>query len=183
MSAPTPTAPPPHTRTLTSALVGAVVMTLLALVGVGLAMANSPATRTYWIVLAPVYGILCVLTAWYHKGTSSGAVARQALHWLAVATVIGLDFSFIKAGGEETGLASGLNSLLLLALGSLLAGIHLDWPFAVAGALLGLTFIVITLGTEYLPLIFGVGVVAVIVLVVAQRMMQTKAPAPAAAKA
>jgi hypothetical protein len=137
----------------------ALIMILLALVGVGLSTTSSSFATTYWISLVPVYGILCVSTAWLRAGVEGRRhrvpVIRQGLHWLALALALGLDF-FIRGTGEETAVAAGLNALLVLALGCFLAGIHLEWLFAVVGVLLSLLLVLVAKADQYLWLVFVV---------------------------
>jgi hypothetical protein len=151
----------PIHRSWTMATATAVIMVLLALVGVGLTTANSSFARTYWVSLVPVYAILCVATAWLRARPEGGrlhrvAVIRQGLHWLATALALGLVF-FIRGTGEETAAAAALNALLVLAMGCFLAGIHLEWLFAVVGMFLSLTLVVVAKADQYLWLIFVVG--------------------------
>ena len=40
------------------------MMARLATLGVGLILANSAVAGTYWIALVPLFGLLCVVTAW-----------------------------------------------------------------------------------------------------------------------
>ena len=110
------------TTALKVATVAAVSMVILALIGVGLTMADSAISATYWILMVPIYGLLCVATAWYRSVPGAGAgpslVLRQVFHWLGIGGALGLDF-FFRTLGEETDIAAGLNALLLLALGLL----------------------------------------------------------------
>jgi len=160
-------------RSLVLATVAAVVMVLLALVGVGLTTASRPAAETYWISLVPVYGVLCIGTAWrraWHvHGFDKGMVLRQVFHWLGVAGGLGLDFTLRRAG-TQSGEAAGLNALLLLSLGCFLAGVHLDGLFAAVGVLLAATLVVVARAEQYLWLMFLAGA-AVIVLMVAGRWL------------
>jgi hypothetical protein len=146
------------------AAVTSVIMVLLALIGVGLTTASSGAAPIYWISLVPVYGFLCVGTAWGCKkpdgGTDRSAILRQLLHWTGIAVALALDF-FIRGAGAESGLAAGLNALLLLALGCYLAGVHLHRQFTGVAALLTLTLILGTKADQYLWMIFIVGGLAV----------------------
>jgi hypothetical protein len=145
---------------MTIPMIVAAVMLLLALVGVGLTTSDRDIASTYWVILVPVYGLLCVGTAWYHSGPgrtfSRIAVARQVLHWLGIGVALWLDF-MLRRSGEETGVAAGLTALLILALGCFLAGVHLEWMFAVVGALLTLTLILVTKADQYLWLMFVLG--------------------------
>jgi hypothetical protein len=130
--------------------IAAGVMALLALVGTAVTLANASWARTYWLVLVPIYGALCVFTAWRRTGELGSTVLRQVLHWLSVAAAMALDFAFLHGTGEQTATATGLSSLLILALGSVLAGIHLEWLFALVGVLLALILIVVSLAKQYL---------------------------------
>jgi hypothetical protein len=145
---------------LTIPTIVAAVMLLLALVGVALTTSDRDIASTYWVILVPVYGLLCVATAWHHSGPGRTfgriAIARQVLHWLGVGIALWLDF-LVRRSGEETGVAAGLNALLVLALGCYLAGVHLEWMFAVVGALLTLTLIIVTKADQYLWVMFIVG--------------------------
>jgi hypothetical protein len=143
-------------------------MVVLALLGVGLTTASSSVAPTYWVALVPVYGVLCIATALVRSrqdgGMERSAVLRQLLHWLGIGVALLLDF-YIRGTGEESGLGAGLNALLLLAVGCYLAGVHLEWHFALVGVLLTVTLIIVTKADQYLWLIFVVGALAVVPLV------------------
>jgi hypothetical protein len=140
-------------------------MVLLALLGVALTTTGKSIAPPYWISLAPVFGVLCAGTAWARHRHAAGLrreeVIRQILHWLGVAVALGLDF-FVRGSGVETGQAAALNAMLLLALGSFLAGVHLEWHFAIVGVLLCLALIIVSQAEEYVWLIFIVGGLAVV---------------------
>ena len=141
----------------------ALVMIVLALFGVGLAAAKPLLARNYWVSLVPVYGLLCTAEAWRRSRRSGERlVLRQILHWLGIAGAVALDF-YIRGTGIETQVSSGLDALLLLALGCYLAGVHLDWTFIGVGLLLTLTLVIVAKATQHLwlLLVFGVLVIAV----------------------
>ena len=130
------------------------LMALLALIGTGVTVADASWARSWWLGLVPVYGVLCVFAAWHRTGQFTGTVIRQILHWLSVAAAMALDFAYLHAAGEQTAAATGLSSLLILALGCVLAGIHLEWLFALVGLLLALILIVVSLAKQYLTIAF-----------------------------
>jgi hypothetical protein len=146
--------------------IAAIIMVLLALLGVGLTTTNSSVAPTYWISLVPLYGALCVFTAWrrHDKQLERREVIRQVLHWVGIGVALALDF-FIRGTGVETGVAAGLNAVLLLALGCFLAGIHLDWLFVLVGLLLGASLVVVAKADQYLWLMFVVGGLAIAAMV------------------
>lgn len=137
-------------------------MALLGLVGTAVTIADVAWARGYWLTLVPIYGALCVLAAWYHTGHFTGSVMRQILHWLSVAAAIALDFALLRRG-EQAATGAGLSSLLILALGCLLAGIHLEWLFAVVGLLLLAIFTVVSVASQYMTIAFLIATAAALV--------------------
>jgi hypothetical protein len=149
------------------------VMAFLALLGTGITLANASWARNYWLVLVPIYGALCVFTAWQRTGQLSETVTRQILHWLCVGIAIVLDFAFLRGTGEQTAAATGLSSLLILALGCVLAGVHLDWLFALVGALLAVILMVVSLAGQYLTVAFLIAALAALIYAAYRAMMKT----------
>ncbi|MFT3883750.1 MAG: hypothetical protein QM703_29485 [Gemmatales bacterium] len=138
----------------------AVIMIVLALIGVALTSSNSHHAVNYWIWLAPVYGILCIGTAW-RRGSEGlkndmSTVMQQILHWLGIGVAMFLEFT-IRSTGEETATASAFNAVLILALGCYLAGIHLEGSFIIVGLLLTMIMIVIAKAEQYQWIIFVAG--------------------------
>jgi hypothetical protein len=149
-----------------------IIMVLLALLGVGMTTAQSNAASVYWISLVPIYGILCIVTAYLSAkkgGFDYSQVHRQALHWLGIALAVGLDFFLLRAG-EESGMGAGLVALLLLAVGCFTAGVHFQWLFILVGLLLGVTLVVVVTAEQYSWLIFVVGVVTVVLMFLLPRL-------------
>ena len=142
------------------------IMALLALVGVGITLADASWARTYWLVLVPIYGALSVFAAWHRTGRFGETVMRQVLHWLAVAAAMALDFAFLQGAGGQTATATGLGSLLILALGCVLAGIHLDRLLTLVGALLAAILVVVSLAQQYLTVGFLIAALAALAFAV-----------------
>jgi len=159
----------------------AAIMVVLALIGVGLATADVGLARNYWVALVPIYGLLCAFTAWKHSRSGDGLVLRQLLHWLAIAGAVALDFS-IRGTGVETQLATGLDALLLLALGCLLAGVHLDWLFVPVGLLLALTLVLVAKADQYLWLLLVAAALPLAALLAWRRLRRSRS-APTSAPA
>jgi hypothetical protein len=158
--------------------IAAGVMALLALVGTAVTLANASWARTYWLVLVPVYGALCVFVAWRRTGQFSGTVLRQVLHWLSVVAAMALDFAYLHGTGEQTATATGLSSLLILALGCVLAGIHLEWLFALVGVLLAAILIIVSLAQQYLTIAFLIGGLAALIFAAYWVMRKRVVPGP-----
>ena len=153
---------------VTVAAMFAVAMIVLALIGAGATLANVSWAEKYWLWLVPVFGIICTLAAWMRTGTLDRTVIRQILHWVAVGVTIAIDFSFFRRSGEQTSIATSLSSMLLLALGCLLAGIHLEWSFALVGVLLLATAIVVAVAQEYMALVIVIGLLLIAVVLIGQ---------------
>jgi hypothetical protein len=171
-------AAPPHPSWKVAGSAAA-VMVVLALLGVGLATAEVRFARDYWMALVPVYGLLCVFTAWKRARPGEQLVLRQLLHWAAIAGAVALDFS-IRSTGVETQVASGLNALLLLALGCFLAGVHLDWLFVPVGLLLTLTLFLVAKADQYLWLLLVAAALPLAVWIVVKRVRGSRSTEGAA---
>lgn len=150
----------------------AVIMMLLALIGAGASLANLGWTERYWLYLVPVFGLICTIAAWFHTRRFDRTVLRQILHWLAVGAVIAVNYRYLSRSGEQTSGATGLSSLLILALGCLLAGIHLEWTFALVGLLLLLIAIFVSVAQEYMALALLVGFALIAVILVVHHFTQ-----------
>ena len=157
---------PPHHVPSNVAAILAVIMMLLALIGAGASLANLSWTERYWLYLVPVFGLICTIAAWFHTRSIDRTVLRQILHWLAVGVVVAVNYRYLSRSGEQTSGATGLSSLLILALGCLLAGIHLEWTFALVGLLLLLTAIIVAVAQEYMALVLLIGFLLIAVILV-----------------
>jgi hypothetical protein len=174
----------PIGRSWRPASVVVAIMIMLALVGVGLTTARVAAAPRYWMALVPVYGLLCIFTAWararHDPKVSRPGILRQVFHWLGIAAALLLDFT-IRQTGEETAAAASYNALLLLSVGCYLAGVHLEWLFAVVGGLLMLALIVVVKADQYVWLIFVAGGLAIAAMFgfrfLIARSRKSKAPA------
>lgn len=156
------------------------IMVILAMIGVGLTTGDKANARMYWMILVPVYGALCIATAWMRSGfdKASSAVVRQILHWAAVAGAVSLEF-LTRNTGEESSTAAGLNALMILSLGCVLAGVHLEWHFAVVGLVLATTLIVVAKAEQYAWLVFVVGAAVLVAFVLLYRAYaRRRTPAP-----
>ncbi len=154
-----------------SAVLAAIMMGL-ALLGAGVTLADVTWAEKYWLTLVPVFGLICIGAAWSRTRALDSTVIRQVLHWLAVAVVIAANFSFFRRTGEQTSLATGLSTLLILSLGCLLAGIHLEWMFALVGLLLLAIAIVISVAQEYMALVFLIGALLIVLVLVGHHFVK-----------
>jgi hypothetical protein len=159
-------------RSWKTGMVVALIMVVLALVGIGLATVRPAAARQYWMWLVPMYGVLCVATAWLRSRQDSAlgvaAVVRQVFHWLGIGGAVAFDI-YIRGGADETGVTAGFNALLLLAVGCFLAGVHLEWLFVPVGLLLALTLFCVVKAQQYLWMILLAGTLALAAVFIAMR--------------
>jgi hypothetical protein len=104
----------------------------------------------YWIVLTCCFGVASVALSWYaalesdhaaHRQAPLGShLRKQALHWLTLILVFVLAYFLHDPAGAppET---KGMVALLLLAVTTILAGIHFEWRMALLGLILLGTFV------------------------------------------
>jgi hypothetical protein len=116
-------------------------MLALAIFGVAYTNFARQAMTGYWMGLAPVFGLICVILRW--QGTEGSQahmrlIATQALHWTAVLFAMYLVFvADVKQMMSE--IASSLMVLTLLALGTFTAGVHIvSWRLCAVGIVLSL---------------------------------------------
>src|SRR5258708_6431716 len=102
------------------------VMLALALGGIVLTAFQGPATYYYWMTLAPIYGLISVMSGWGRldtRGERLQLILTQALHWLAFVGAMWLMF-LPQVRGIENDHATSLTLLILLALGTFVPGAH-----------------------------------------------------------
>jgi len=119
-----------------------VAMLALAVGGIVLTSFRGPTTYYYWMALAPVYGLACVLSGWRELDTTAEhmrLIGTQSLHWLAFLVAMWLMF-LPEVRGVVNDNATSLALLILLALGTFVAGAHARvWRICVVGAFLAVS--------------------------------------------
>jgi hypothetical protein len=116
---------------------------VLALIVIGVAYSSFSRQPiiTYWEVLAPVMGIVCIAAGW-HSAKDRAAQLRlvwtQALHWLAFIFVMNMMLVSSVQRSFNAG-TTALAIFLLLALGTFTAGVHvLSWQICLLGLIMAL---------------------------------------------
>jgi hypothetical protein len=114
-------------------------MLALALFGVAYTSISRQAMTNYWIVLAPLFAVICVITRWRDVAVKEKhwhLIRTEALHWFAVFVAMCIVFvANVKQMMNSD--ASALMLLTLLALGTFTAGIHVAaWRICLVGAVL-----------------------------------------------
>jgi hypothetical protein len=138
----------------------------LTLIGVAYTSYSKRPIVGYWEFLTLVMGVLCVSTGWQQVHDKEGRlrlVWTQALHWLAFLIAMNL----VLLTGMQTMLnadATGLAILMLLALGTFVAGVHTrTWEVCALGAVMALSVPAIAwVEQSALLLLLGAGVVLAI---------------------
>lgn len=118
-----------------------VAMLALAVGGIVLSGFRGLTTYYYWMALAPVYGFACILSGWRETdktGEHVRLIVTQALHWLAFLVAMSLMF-MPEVRGVVNDNATSLALLILLALGTFVAGVHARvWRICLVGVFLAL---------------------------------------------
>jgi hypothetical protein len=137
-----PVSPPPHSvaRTFLIKEWPYLLVLVLALFGIAYTSFSHTAMTTYWIVLAPLIGVICVFTRWrdaHGRDERLRLIWTQALHWMAVLLAMHLMY-MANVTRMMNADASALAALTLLALGTFTAGVHIAaWRICLVGLLLG----------------------------------------------
>jgi hypothetical protein len=141
-------------------------MLVLAVGGIVLTSFRGPTTYYYWMALAPIYGLICVISGWGSLDTGAERmqlVLTQALHWFALVAAMWLMF-LPEVRGVVNDNATSLALLILLALGTFLAGVHARvWRISLVGVFLAMSVPAVAWIQESAILLLVGGVLAVAV--------------------
>jgi len=162
---PAPAPPPPPSALPRTLLHQApyIAMLAAAFFGVAYAAFSSGPNPLYWKIVTPLFGVLCVVAGWAgapDRGGRMRLIWTQALHWagflLAMLVLFRPEVQAALAGrGAEIGL------LMLLALGTFVAGVHAgSWRIGAVGAVLGASVPLLALVQQSFLLILGAAVLA-----------------------
>lgn len=145
------------------------VLILLSIIGIGITDFSPEDSHRYWFAMVPIFAGACLILEWSRargKGQKWTTIVRtQLLLWLGLLLAVRLTYLLLQTGrldNENTGLVI----LLLLALTTFFAGIHLGWRLFIVGIFLGVALI----GAAYLEefvwmfLIIAIVVVAIFLL-------------------
>jgi hypothetical protein len=110
-----------------------IAMLVLVLAGVTISM---PAA--YWVILTPVFGVICVVAGWRHFETQEERMQlayTQALSWFALILSIYVLYSNVVQGILNEN-STSLAMMTLLALGTFMAGLQARvWRICAVGAI------------------------------------------------
>jgi len=118
-----------------------VVVLVLTLLGVAYTSVTRRPTIVYWEFLVVVTAAACIWGGWRYAPDRKAKVhliGSQALHWLAFFVAMNLVL-LPSVQNMLNADATGLAILLLLALGTFVAGVHIPaWQVCVLGLVMGL---------------------------------------------
>jgi len=118
-----------------------IIMLSMAVSGIGLVTFIGGQIGFYWELLTIVYCGLCIHVGWRHaptKGERVKLVWTQILHWAAFLSAMWLIYTPTMRSLVDVN-ATGLNLMVLLALGTFVAGVHAQaWQICVVGLILAL---------------------------------------------
>jgi hypothetical protein len=111
----------------------------LAVIGVGITYFLPDKSYPYWLSMVPVFGIACTSIEWSRLRRQNldtwKTVRNQLYHWFGVLVSVYLVHMLLNIQ-QLTKQNAGLVVLLVLALGTFLAGIQLGWRLILLGAFL-----------------------------------------------
>jgi hypothetical protein len=114
---------------------------ILTLLGVAYTSFLKQPIMGYWELLAPVIGLVCVGSGWSSvndKNARLRLICTQALHWAAFLLVMSM-MLLPNVQRILNASATGLAVLMLLALGTFTAGVHvLSWQVCLLGIIMAL---------------------------------------------
>ncbi len=141
-----------------------ILMLVLALLGVAYTSVSRHTMAHYWMLLVPIFAAICVFVRWRDTKVAEfpwQTVRIEGLHWGAVmlAMYLVLTSDVRRAMSAE---AIALVVLILLALGTFIAGIHIGaWRISLVGVILAAGVPVIA-WLEERTLFFALGAMVVL---------------------
>jgi hypothetical protein len=114
---------------------------ILTVAGVAYTSFSRTPIITYWEILAPLIGLVCISVGWrsaFDNAARIRLVATQALHWIAFLVIMNL-LLLPSVQKIFTANSTGLAVFTLLALGTFTAGTHiLSWQICLLGLIMAL---------------------------------------------
>ena len=151
---------------------------MLSLVGVFISDFSPIITFWFWLTMIPVFGATAILSAWSHGLESNVSVTRlvlsQIVHWGGAVIALVTTYS-LWATGRFTDEHTGYIILLLLALTTFTAGLHVGWRFYVAGIFLFIGGIITTHVKEYIWILLLVLMVPLAIFGIVWEKLRKKA--------
>jgi hypothetical protein len=128
-----------------------IIVLVLTLLGVAYTSISHQPLIGYWEFLALAMGVVCIGTGWLHTHTNEARfrmVWTQVLHWVAFLVAMNI---IVLSDVQKllTAPGTGLALLMLLALGTFVAGVHISWQICILGLIMALLVPAIAWLTSY----------------------------------
>lgn len=137
---------------------------VLVLIGVGISYFLPDKSYRYWVAMVPIFGIACTSSEWSRLRRQNlgiwKTVRNQLIHWFGVLVSVYLVHMLLNIQ-LLTKQNAGLVVLLVLALGTFLAGLQLGWRLYVLGAFLWIILVMAAYLQGSLWVMILVGVVMI----------------------
>lgn len=159
-----------HRSAIGAGIAGAMIVT--SFFGVAAADVEWSHTRVYWSVLAVLFGLGTFALVWMHRGANldmRATTLRLAAHWLGVLAAVQIKF-FLVTNNQITEGEAGLSLSLILALGTFLCGVYLDWRLIAVGVALGIVAPASALVQENVWMIVGLGILAIGAILLGEKL-------------
>jgi len=137
------------------------ILMFLSILGVGITDASVRMSHWYWTAMVPVFFGFCLYLEWQASLNTEESirsiVLKQLQHWLGLLAGFYLAF-FLRGMGSLDNQSTGLVLLLLLAVGTFMAGVTTGWLFRLLGIFLGLCLILVAYIENYIAVIIALSV-------------------------
>ena len=160
-------------RRMIEAIVG-IVMLVLAFFAIAASDVSASGTHAFWTVLVVLFALVAFIVDRVHPDHRLNDPRRSisiGLHWLSVFIAIQLVYFFVSAG-RMANADMGLSNGLILALGTFIGGVYGNWRLIVAGVALGLATAGVAFVEQYLWLLSGIAVLAILALLFGSRLIR-----------
>ena len=134
---------------------------VLVVIGVGISYFLPDKSYRYWVAMVPIFGIACTSSEWSRLRRQNlgiwKTVRNQLIHWFGVLVSVYLVHMLLNIQ-LLTKQNAGLVVLLVLALGTFLAGLQLGWRLYVLGAFLWIILVMAAYlqGSLWVMILIGV---------------------------
>jgi hypothetical protein len=143
-----------------------IVLVALSLGGLAIMRYSDTYGLWYWVAMSIISGGVSIGLAWRgaaEAGETAGShLKKQVFHWLALIGALFLIF-FLQNAEALSPTVSGLMALLMLALTTVLAGVHFRPRLAVLGGIQGATFVAAVIAKEFFWVLLILILIAVVV--------------------
>jgi hypothetical protein len=131
----------------------AIIMLVLAFLGMVTTDVHSTGGWDYWRWVVPVYAVMALWLSWYvkrkTKTISPITLWHELLHWIGLILAVFLVSCFVNLGTVSR-FNAGLFDLTLLSLGVFLAGVYIETTFLFIGIVLGIFAFLSAFVAQYL---------------------------------